>query len=646
MLADGMIFFLETVNQILTAGVAITAFSLLLYALTFNLRNRVARAFALMMVCVVIVFTAEAIGSVAATVEQVEFWLRLQWVGIILLPAIYLHFSDILLAITGKPSRWRRRLAVRVVYGIAILFLISLPTGWFVGPVQMNKAPAPHLEPTIVTAIFTLFYLAMMGLTGINLIRAYRRTTTPTSSRRMAYLLMGAVAPALGSFQYLLFGSQLVANHLAVFWLLAILSNLLVGGLLVLMAYAVAFFGVSWPDRVVRRRLFKWLMRGPFTGSLTLALSTITGRALNAINSPTTPLVPIVTVATIVLSEYLITVFSPLGEKVLFYGMDQTDVSTLRRLEDRLLTQNDLRQFMEMVLGAICDQLQVPGAYIAGVGQAGVDLMIRVGRARFEEVGVSDQLQRLAEGNESMPDWFQWGDDILVPLMDGSEEVDSGEKQGVLLGLLGVSGIGDRALEEEQTRALHFFANRAKLALIERRVQQQVFQSLQTLSPEMERIQRIRAAGGYTGSDLNPNNEEEDVISEKVSHWVKDALTHYWGGPKLTENPLMDFQIVQREMDLHDGNQANALRAILRKAIDHVRPDGERRFTAEWILYNILEMKFMEGRKVREVAARLAVSEADLYRKQRVAIEAVANSIMEMETEIQNQAANEAKTVD
>ena len=56
-----------------------------------------------------------------------------------------------------------------------------------------------------------------------------------------------------------------------------------------------------------------------------------------------------------------------------------------------------------------------------------------------------------------------------------------------------------------------------------------------------------------------------------------------------------------------------------------------RRFTGEWILYNILELKFLEGKKVREVAIRLAMSEADLYRKQRVAIEAVANAILEME---------------
>jgi hypothetical protein len=45
-------------------------------------------------------------------------------------------------------------------------------------------------------------------------------------------------------------------------------------------------------------------------------------------------------------------------------------------------------------------------------------------------------------------------------------------------------------------------------------------------------------------------------------------------------------------------------------------------------------MKFMEGKSVREVAKRLALSEADLYRKQRVAIEEVARAILEMEKQV------------
>ena len=113
-------------------------------------------------------------------------------------------------------------------------------------------------------------------------------------------------------------------------------------------------------------------------------------------------------------------------------------------------------------------------------------------------------------------------------------------------------------------------------------------------------------------------------------------MTHYWGGPKLTRSPLLDLKVVKDAVNENEGSQANALRSILRKAIDRVKPEGDRRFTAEWILYNILDMKFLEGRKVREIAMRLAVSEADLYRKQRVAIESVAKEIIEMETKARN----------
>jgi hypothetical protein len=112
---------------------------------------------------------------------------------------------------------------------------------------------------------------------------------------------------------------------------------------------------------------------------------------------------------------------------------------------------------------------------------------------------------------------------------------------------------------------------------------------------------------------------------------VREALSHYWGGPKLTTSPLLGLRVVREELDSHDGNAVNALRAVLRRAVDRVRPEGERRFTSEWLLYNILEMKFLEGKRVRDVAMRLAVSEADLYRKQKLAIEEVARVIADME---------------
>jgi hypothetical protein len=96
----------------------------------------------------------------------------------------------------------------------------------------------------------------------------------------------------------------------------------------------------------------------------------------------------------------------------------------------------------------------------------------------------------------------------------------------------------------------------------------------------------------------------------------------------------LGLRVVRKAADDYDGNPVKALRSILKDAIEQVRPEGERRFTAEWMLYNILELKFLQGRKVRDVALKLAMSEADLYRKQRVAIERVAETIAEMERDV------------
>ena len=623
--------FLQTINEILMAGIAITAFSLLLYALAFNLRDRVARTFALILIFTAVVFTAEAIGSTINAPGSLKFWLDLQWIGIVFLPPAYLHFSDALLATTGKPSRGRRRWAVRLAYLFSFIFMMGLPFSNLVGPVVVDNTPAPHLQATEFTDLMVLFYIASMAVSWFNFRRAYQRTTSTASRRRMFYLIASAIAPALGAFPFLPYGPNFAARHQLIFWTLSVLLNIVVGAMLVVMAYAVSFFGVSWPDRVVKRRLFKWIMRGPFTASLTLAFATITRRAgEEASGSVYTALVPIVTVGTVLLCEYLITLFAPLGERFLFYGKDRHEFDVLHNLEDQLLTQGDLQQFLEMVLAAAQDQLQATGAYVATFNPDGLELVVTTGKTRFNQQeptrDMADELlQHVAEGRLHT-DLFRWGEDYLFPLLNGTPE------QPELIGLLGVAGSAEERLTDEQVQAMSTLTNRTAMALRNRRIQQKIFVSMETLSSEVNLIQRLRAAGQYDQGSLLSDKialPEEDDMNE----WVKDALSHYWGGPKLTENPLMGLRIVQNALVEHDGNDANALRAILREAIDRTRPEGERRFTGEWILYNILQMKFVEGRKVREVATKLAMSEADLYRKQRIAIEAVAKAVGEMEVQ-------------
>ena len=102
----------------------------------------------------------------------------------------------------------------------------------------------------------------------------------------------------------------------------------------------------------------------------------------------------------------------------------------------------------------------------------------------------------------------------------------------------------------------------------------------------------------------------------------------------MTSSPLLALQVVQRLAEERGGSAMKALRDVLKQAIERMRPEGQREMTTpEWILYNILELKFLQGRGVREIARRLAMSESDLYRKQRMAVEAVAQILAEMERE-------------
>ena len=622
---------MRIVNEILTAGVAITAFSLFVYALRFNLRNRVARSFAIIMLCVVVVFSAEAMQNKTVPNWGLELLLKLQWFGIVFLPAAYVHLSDALLMTAGMPSRGRRRKAVRLIYLASGGFLLLLAFGYLLGDFIAQGQPAPHLERTLWTEIFALYYIAMMLWAWTNFIRAFQQMLTRSGRRRMLYLMAGATAPALGSYPYLMYGSSFAAEHLFFFWSSALTVNILVGGLIVIMAYAVAFFGVSLPDRIIKMRLFKWILRGPITASLALGLMTIVRRAgLLYDENPYSALVPLTMVVSVLLIEHTITLLAPLWERNLFFGSDREELLILQKVEERLLTRNDLEQFLESVLSAVRDNLHAPSAFIAALDGDELAMVAMAGSKNMLEGEDIPEVLRAPEiKEEESRQEFIWGKFWILPLRKQKEALDQDEVSP-LLGILGVAQEASAKIAEDQRESLWLMADRAALALEDRQLQQQVFRALENLQPQSDALRRWRTDGHYKNKTrLAPSlPPEADLIK-----WVKDALSHYWGGPKLSGSPLMDLEIVQKNRDQHEGSEVNALRAILREGVDNIRPEGKRGFTTEWILYNILEMKFIEGYKVREVASRLAMSEADLYRKQRVAVESVAKMVLEMEKE-------------
>jgi len=616
----------ETVYQILAAGVAITAVALVMYATSFNIRDRLVQTYILLLVCVTLIYAGEAMASVSNTPNYVEFLLQMKWVGLVMLPAVYLHFSDALLTLTGRPSRGRRRTVVLVIYILSLVMAILVFFGITVGGLAPERAPGPYLERNLVTFFFGVIYILVMSMVSYNLIRVVLRSATRTSQRRLFYLSAGAAAPALTSILFLFHGNLTLATHPDFFWLVSIVGSFVTGFFLIVMAYVVSFFGLNWTDRAIKSRLLRWMLRGPFVAAIVLAMTTIVRRFGESQGVPNFFLVPVVMVAVILLLEYAITLASPYLEKVFFWGEDRADLEVIQSLQDRMLTNKDLDQFLEMVSASICDRLQVKAGFIAVLEGAKIDRVIQTGdKKTLISLNLDDSmLQDIDNPNSDEADFQSLGELNVVRL-----EHANGNGNKTLLGVCGFLKYDPGKVEEEDLKAVELLIERATIALKDRAYQQQVLRSITSLQLEVDYIQDLRASASYNQQRIY--NAESSSVPDEMTDWVKDALTHYWGGPKLTNNPLMNFKVVESASEANEGNRVNALRSIIKDAIEKIRPEGERKFTSDWLLYNILELKFLQGKKVREVARKLSVSEADLYRKQKVALESVAHVIADME---------------
>ncbi len=495
---------------------------------------------------------------------------------------------------------------------------------------------AAHLSAGPLFAAFLAYFTGSLGWAGWNFVRAYQRCQTSTTRRRMLYLMTSAAAPPLGTFPFLLVAGGTAALHPLIFWVLVIATNSAVTVLLVVMAYTVAYFGVAQPDRIVKARLFQWVLRGPLVASSVLTVYVLVNRYGPQLPVFDPRLLPFLLVAALLLLQFVITLVRLPMERALFYGADQRELRRLQTLEERLLTTQDLSQFFEAALAAVCDALRSPSAFLTALTEDGkIDYEVAVGSA--DQLRARGVLPALAElravpGGAGAPaslfphGLFAWGDYWIVPLRAAATAEP--------LGLVGVQRWPAAELSEEAASLFSRLTERMAAALEDRRLQQEVFQALDRLLPEIDALQRLRATTAYAGRQtLVGGGPPAELSDADLPGIIKDALRDYWGGPKLTNSPLLRLRIVERALAEHDGHAANALRAVLRQAVERIRPEGQRKFTGEWLLYNILELKFLQGQKVRDVAARLAVSEADLYRKQRVALEELAQTVLEMERE-------------
>lgn len=619
---------LSLLNTLLNSGIVILSFALVVYLLVYNFRNRVARTFCGLLCCVLIVYFVE-LAIAGASVDVAVRWLRFQWTGIAFTPAAYLHFTDALLEMTNDQSRRRSRM-LRISYALGGAILLgALLTDWIVWD-GVQQTGTIHLRAGPQFWLFLANFALLVGWGVRNILRAWQRCLTSTSRRRMTYLALASIAPAVGVFPYLVITGWPQQFPGVLLWLLLVLGNIAVGIMLLIMAYTVAFFGALTPDRVVKHRFIRFLLRGPLQATAVVAVIVAAYRSDGILGIPPFRLALFGVAIVILLVQLGVEWAKPLLDRLL-YRRDEREIAWLQSLSNRLLTTTDLRQFLENVLTALCDLLRTQAAFVAVMGNGEAHLEVVCGTLQPDgPPGLVDSLDSLVSGKArghlyAHGNLYVWNGYWLWPLHARSDDELIG-----FLGLEARSATPD--LTPDEMNILQSLGAQIEAALEDRLIQQTLFGILERMIPQIEDIQRRREMLRYEGAPALARLADPLATSE-FPRWVRDALAHYWGGPKLTRSPLLNLQMVERASDEY-GGPVNALRAVLLRAIERLRPEGERSMTAtEWLLYNILELKFIRGYRVRDIAMRLAMSESDFYRKQRIAIQEVARILAEMERE-------------
>ena len=345
--------------------------------------------------------------------------------------------------------------------------------------------------------------------------------------------------------------------------------------MIVLMAYSVAYFGALTPDRVIRHNLVHYLLRGPVVGAAVIFTMLAVPKVQQILGLPRDTVLIFAVVAVIVLLQLLINRAKPFIDRAI-YRQDREEMAWIQTLDRRLLTTADLRAFLENTLAALCDLLQVRTGFVA---------VLAGGQHRLEaHCGDRDPVQEFLDEHDlttlamslDMPDdvcQFAPGDGFWLAPLDGQDE-------DVRLGVLGVEARApapDLTSDEREIAAL--LIGRAQEALEDRYLQQSVFDTLRRILPNIERLHRWQDATRYAGSPPMEIMDDKPIYSPEFQQWVKDALSHYWGGPKLTESPLLTLRVVRDEMQEQGSNPTHALRTVLNQAIERLRPDGERQMT-------------------------------------------------------------------
>jgi hypothetical protein len=628
---------LSVLHLFLSAANAIVAFSLLVYILTHTPRNPATFAFIIVAGLVAAMWVGEA-GHISAHnldaqgLAEATFWLHVQSAGLALLPAAYFHFSDMLLRSTGSLSLSRRAAVIAAYLAGAIWLVLLLLSDWVIaGPVLAPWGVSYAAGPLYAVFIVYVISLTLWSLGAF--FRARSRCLTLSLRRRMGYLSFSLIVPALGTIPYLL--ATYLLNVIPDPWLvlLPLAGSIGVAVMVVVLAYIVSYQGVFLPDRVVKQGLINYLLRGPFLGVAVTFLIIAIPRLGQALPFFSDRFQVFAVVFVIVVLQALLDRMRPYIDRLV---RQDEEIAWLEELNQRLLTSADLSELLNNTLIAVCEVLRVRCGFIVAPDRRTAEFAIQsvVGSAaRAKDFLASTDVQALVKSAQQDVAEMNGNGHSLVLVQDGYWLFPLSGRDEEMSGFLAAEKLPQRAvLTAEEREIVQVLVDRASIAVEDVQLQRSILDTLRGVAPEIEQVQQWGSQLRYASPTTLAQLEGDPLYTPEFHRAVRDALSHYWGGPKLTGNPLLTLRIVQDALAENSNNPSQALRAVLRQSVETLRPSDERDPMAnDWILYNILVLRFLQGKRVKEIVQELAMSESDFYRKERAAIREVARALATVE---------------
>lgn len=600
--------------------------SLILYLLVHNRHNATVRFFCILLTFTTIISLGDSLLANGATLYS-SLVLRAKWLGVSLMPAAYLQFSDVMLRTTNVSFPRQRYAAIATyAFGTLLLFL-AVSTGWVDNTSDLNLP----ISYTSLAASYVMYYLFTLSWGIVNLYHLRLRRVTPVTRQRMTWLSIATFILVIS----VLSPSTLLPPLVAVVRNIGLILMALVAG------YNIAYQGSFLPDRIIKRRLIEYFVEAPLLSTVIAALTLTIVSPNSNFGLPRELILFFLIALGIALYQLAVTALKPLAYRTM-YGAESEEVIWFRQLDQHLLTDNDLRQLMEKITAAVCDLLQARAAFIlVREEKSHLSVLAACGERQAVERSVQACDSALLDfnnwplnGRTTVIDEhrvLRWKDSWLFPLC--APESDSA------LGILGIAArVEVPAPTDSECDQVMALAERAGLALHDYRLQNSLFVTLRRMTHELDTLQKLCSVSPPLGVTSPSEMLDIDILdSLEFISWIKAALSHYWGGPNLFHNPLTRLRVVQQALNANDDNMAKAMREVLNRAIEQLKPPGERNFLAsEWLLYNVLELRYIERQGASYVANRLALSESDLYRKQRMAIGAVARQVAAMEKRLRS----------